>query len=288
MHEIFIDFLQFSIMYNEEACIGSHHTPINGFGFYSHGYEDAYGVRRFFGNPNSKKCLTIMSGKAMHNRRVAFQSDIETINQVLALDGKITRIDHCITDYVDSDLITPGDVSDCLIAGNVSGTLVKYGGKAISSIDVGQPEKIETCYIGSPKRRGKNGIFRAYDKGVELGLCADIIARLELEERGENAHNSARRLAMDKSIQSIMKSRIQFNSSRFERLFDEPAIDLSRGDQVVTSDLYIENEKRWSWLEKQVAPALKKAVEFDRDHGLTDERMLNFLELAGILKKSEN
>jgi hypothetical protein len=286
MHEIFIDFLQYSVAYNEDACIGSHHTEIRGFGFYTRGYEDAYGVRRFYGNPNSKKALVIMSGKAMHNRRVGLQSDVETINSILALDGKITRIDHCITDYVEDDLITPKDVANYLVEGRVTGTLVKHGGKAISSIDVGQPEKIETCYIGNPKKRGTIGIFRAYDKGVELGLCADIIARLELEERGDNAHNSARRIAQEKSIQSVMKSRIQFKGGRFDRLFDEGAVDLSRGDQVIASDLFLENEKRWTWLFKQVAPALAKAVEFDNDHSLGQDRMWEFLKLSGIVDKS--
>lgn len=282
MHEIEIDYLSLSKQYFESICIEEKHEPVAPTKFYNKGYEDALGVRRFFGNPNSSKALIIYSGRALHNYRVMGWSIKDRLENDLKHGAKIGRMDIAITDYIEEDIVTPCDVKDLFVEGKISGTLTKYDGLSISGQKVGAPSKIETFYIGSLKRRGRMGIFRAYDKGVELGLCADIIARLELEERGNNAHNSAKRIVEGASLQSVFASRLKFNSKRTERFFDGEAIDMSRGEAIMKNDDLEKLDRRWDWLLEQVAPALRKAIKDDIKHGVGNKRINKFLQLTGL------
>jgi hypothetical protein len=288
MHEIFVDYLQCSMLYREETCREQKHKDISPTKWYSRGYEDEIGVRRFYGNPKSKKAMIIYSGRALHNMRVAGWDVRERINSILANGGNVTRIDWAITDYVDEFLITPKLVKTLVRQGRVTGTLAKHGGKFIAGQKVGAPQHIETFYIGDQKKRGKSGIFRAYDKGIELGLSQDLITRLELEERGENAHNSAKRYAMRYEIPAIMNTRLQWRHNDFNRVFEAEPIDMSRGEQIQIGDERMQNDKRWQWLEKQVAPALRKAIKNDEKFGLGNERLLQFLESVGIIADNDN
>lgn len=283
MNEAFVDYLQFSILMREQECLNREEKPISGMGFYSRGYQDKLGTRHYFGNPNSAKALVVMSGIALHNRRVVGWSDQSTLGGVIRNGGKISRLDLAVTDYIEDDLVTVDDVASACEQGQVSGTLTNYGWKQISGADIGEPLGAETCYIGSPKRRGKNGIFRAYDKGLELGICSHIMTRLELEERKTNAHNSAKRIVDGASVKSVIKSRLEFKNERIKALMDAPTIDTSRGDSLIMDDPNEIYERKWLWLMNQVAPALRDAVEFDRKNGIGDDRLMNFLYYAGIV-----
>lgn len=284
MHEIYIDYLQYSIQYREQACIERQEKRINGFSFYSHGYEDEIGTRRYFGNKKSNKALVILSGRALHNQRVVGWSERDMINSILAKGANITRLDIAITDYIDDFLLTPKFVRTMFRKGHITGNLTKYDGKVIIGEKVGAPPRVETFYIGDLSGRGKKGIFRAYDKGLEMNLSPDIIARLELEERGENAHNSAKRYASGIHLQQVIQSRLQFNHSAFDSVFDKEPIDLSRGDQVHSTNEREDNEKRWTWLLTQVAPSLRKTIKEDMKLGNNMDNLARFLEISGILK----
>lgn len=287
MHEVNVDYLAFSHPAKEASFQTDDYKEISGFGFYTHGYEGHLGNRTFFGNPNSRKAYTIMSGTALHNCRVVGWSDRDTVDKALSMGGKISRIDWCITDYIEDSLVTVDDVSEACSKGQVEGTLTKYGWKQISGADVGEPLGIETCYIGAPKRRGKNGIFRAYDKGLELNLDRYLITRLELEERADNAHNSAKRYTEGAEIKQIMNSRLKFKSEAIMNVFEAQAVDISRGQGLIIKDEDEENDARWQWLMKQVVPALRKAVSYDRNNGKGDDRIMKFLYSAGIVRDTD-
>jgi hypothetical protein len=207
----------------------------------------------------------------------------EVVDDILTQNGTITRMDIAITDYDIVNLYTPQKVAELCESGLVSGTLAKYGYTALSKANVGQPSSIETTYIGAMSRRGKMGIFRAYDKGVELDILPNIMARLELEEKREKAHASAKRYASGETLSRIMQSRIEFNHKSFERFIDGDPIDMSRGEQFNITNDDEKMEKRWTWLMSQVVPALREAVSYDRENELGDSRTLEFLQKSGII-----
>lgn len=283
MIEKYVDYLQYSGFVSEQPLLERGEKKLSGIGFYNRGYEDVLGRKYFFGNPKSKKALVIQTGRSLHNMRVVGYKDRDMIAGVIEKGGNITRLDMAITEYIEDELITTDDISKLCELGKVTGTLVKYGYKQIAGADVGEPLGIETCYIGSPKRRGKNGIFRAYDKGIEMDIGKYMVTRLELEERGKNAHNSAKRLSEGHSIGSVINTRIQFDDNGVNRLFDAKEVDMSRGAQFIESDDIEKQKNRWIWLMKQVAPALRKAVENDRKSGKGDDNLLQFLKIARII-----
>lgn len=272
---------------SQAFCRDNGHKEIPPLKFYKQGYKDAMGVRRYFGNPNSKKALVVYSGTALHNYRQANWKDRETVQGVLQSSGKVTRIDWAITDYIDTHLVTPKLISTIFRKGHIAGKLADDGANFIAGQKVGAPAKIETFYIGDWSKRGDNGLFRAYDKGIDLGIWSDLITRLELEERKDNAHNSAKRYADGAEIPEIIKSRLKIDHEQTDRLFSAPDIDISRGDQLIIESDDEKMDKKWIWLMKQVAPALRKMVAYERKHRGSDDRILHFLESAGIITKNE-
>lgn len=270
MIEKFIDYLQVSSLYREQTCIEKEHKQINPIKFYPRGYEDELGVRRYFGNPNSVKALIIYSGAALHNWRVIGWKIEEAIEKFIANGANITRIDWCTTEYIEDNLITVDDVANDFEQSKFTGTLTKYEAKKIVGIRPdapnGQKNTTQTFYIGSMERRGTNGIFRAYDKGLEIGgIAAQLITRLELEERGTNAHNSAKRYISGAKLGDVVNSRLQCNSEQWERVIGAESVDISRGDNLVKSDESEAHERRKIWLMKQVLPALADVIRKEPD-----------------------
>lgn len=275
MIEETIDYIQFSSPLRESMLVDRGDKAVSGFGFYTHGYEDAIGVRRFFGNPNSNKCFTIMSGTPLHNMRAMGWNMGDIVEEILMEGANITRIDLCVTEFIEENLITVKEVAESFSRREFTGTLQKYGGMKIVGLHPDAPEDwntetTETFYIGSLKRRGKNGIFRVYDKGLELGgFASEIITRLELEERGENAHNNAKRFVSGKSVSTLLNSRISSKSRQWERVIGSEKVDMSRGQELIKGDEHEAMVKRKIWLLKQVAPALASVIEYDNEFAKT-------------------
>lgn len=283
MHEVYIDYFQYSISYNQRACHERGDKILRPVPFYKIGYQDDIGIRRYFGNPKTKKALVIMSGEALHNQRVIGWGNVSTVSNVLAKGGKVSRMDIAITDHDKEKLITPEVVKESYRNGEIEGTLAKYGCKTIEGVDIGQPDRVETVYIGDMSRRGKSGIFRAYDKGLQLEGVAGQMARLELEERGNNAHMSAKRVADGHDLQSVIETRLKFKGEPFRRVFDGKPIDTSRGQALKIENDDDADDKRWNWLLYQVAPSLKKAIDADAKNMRGNGRMIAFMEKSGIM-----
>lgn len=290
MIESTIDWIQFSTLYREQLCKENDHKEISGFGFYSHGYEDDMGVRRYYGNPNSKKAFVVLSGKTLYNYRALGWDMRDVVEEFLIEGANITRMDLCVTEYIEDNLITVDEISESFQKGEFSGTLTKYGGKQIKGFMPEAPEEwetetTETFYIGSFDRRGKNGIFRAYDKGLELGeFASNLITRLELEERGSNAHNNAKRYANGEKIQDMLNSRITSKSKQWERVIGSDTVDLTRGQQLIKTDEAIKLENRMKWLLNQVAPSLASVIAEKPDFTDIFNRRLQS-ELLDIVNK---
>lgn len=269
MIEVFLDYLQLSLPYREQTCIELEHKKITPIAFYKRGYEDSLGVRRYFGNPKSGKALVIMSGKALHNHRVVGWENEDTVAKYLSDGANITRVDWAVTEYIEDNFITVDEIAKNYLEGEFSGALTAYGGRQIVSLspktDMKEAESgVETFYIGNLKNRAKRGIFRAYDKGIELGLVArNIITRIELEEKRENAHNSAKRFADGVDPREIINSRIHCTDDNYQRVMTDKCVNISRGNALLKTDSSIKKDKTKEWLLKQCIPALARAIVDD-------------------------
>lgn len=282
MIERHIDYLQFSALLSETEMLNDRFQHVPAPRFYKRGFSDENGLRYYFGNPNSKKCLIVASGQALHNMRCDGRNDQFIINWALEGQGTITRLDIAVTDWIEDSLVLVEDVQNWYEQGRVESNLSFAGGKAISSITRDEPSTLETFYIGSLKKRGKAGIFRAYDKGIELDLGKYLCTRLELEFRGDNAHNTAKRIAQSGDIAGNFRAKLNVKHNEFDRLMDAPIADISRGKAKDKDNEEDKMSKKWQWLTEKVAPVLKEAHSWDEKHNKGDDRMYWFLRASGF------
>lgn len=283
MHEIFVDYIVCSIQVSEKNLVLSGAESVSPIPFYKRGYRDSLGKRYYFGHHKTSNAYVVMGGEYMHNSRVVGWSDRDTIRQIIEDDGIIRRMDIAITDYVEEDLITPACIAEMVRAGGVHGAMAEYGAKTISSVVGEKYSSVETTYIGDISKRGKKGVFRAYDKGLEMNMDKYMITRLEIEERGDNAHMSAKRFSEGATLTQIIESRLKFDDERMKRLFLEDAIDVSRGDQIISKTDAERMQNRYEWLMNQVAPALAEFSQYERSRGASEDRIMSFLRKGGII-----
>lgn len=285
MIERFVDYFQTSLSLAESAIILKGYKPIPPIRFYKRGYAHPMGFKLYFGNPNSKLANLVASGETMQSLRNDHYLDADILSWALSRGGKVSRLDLAVTEWIEDDLFTLGDVRTWYEQGLIDASLAKYGCKTIASVSKGGGEELQTVYIGDIKSRGKKGIFRAYDKGVEMGLGSEIATRIELELKRENAHSVAKRLADTNDIAGNFRSKFNVASVGFERLMEADAVQVTRGKNLVKQSQEEELSRRWEWLISQVAPALGEAIAADRAAGLGDVRLTEFLQKAGLLKE---
>lgn len=281
MIERHIDYLQFSALLSEADAQSVAVEAVPAPKFYKRGYRDASGFRYYYGNPNSKKAMIIASGETLWKARIEGKGDEFVLNWALAGDGTITRLDLAVTEYISESLILVEDIQRWFEEGLIVSNLVYGGAKLISGYDEERQAQAETLYIGSMKKRGKTGIFRAYDKGIEMDIGKYLVTRMELEMRGEKAQNTARRIARDGDISGNFRAFFNVNSPDFERVMDSPAIVPTRGEGKPKEDDEEALIRRWRWLTEQVAPSLKNSRDEDILKGHGHEREYWFLRAAG-------
>lgn len=282
MIERFVDYLQFQCSIPKSVCIFNEFEQISGVAFYPIGFRDGFGARYYFGNPKSPLCLVVISGVALEKRRQWGIGDIETLEWAMTHDAKFSRIDFAVTEWVEDNLVQVEDIQKWYEKGLISSSLVASGAKIISGYAEEMREQIQTFYIGDLAKRSKRGLFRAYDKGLELGIGEYLATRLELEERGEKAHLSALRLQTSGSISGVFRSRFDVKSEDFERLMDAPAIGTQRGKSRPKTEKEEEMDKRYKWLMEQIAPALKEFVDFETENDKSQMRLAAFFAASGI------
>lgn len=279
-----IDYLQASVLLQESVVIMKGFKPLPPVKFYKRGYLHSMGFRLYFGNPNSKKAMVVASGETMQSLRNDGKLDAEILDWLLSQDAEISRMDLAVTEYIEDELLTLEDVECWVKQDLIESTLISGGAKKISEVFHGGSDEIQTLYVGSMKHRGKKGIFRAYDKGVEMGLGSEIVTRIELELKREKAHNTAKRLAETNDVAGNFRSSFNVRSKDFERVMDADAVPAVRGKNLVKEAESEELARRWDWLLNQVAPALKQAILDERKSGRGDAKLIAFMEASGMLK----
>lgn len=287
MIERHIDYIQFSASISEQICLEYQYEIVSPMRFYSRGYRDEYGYRLYYGNPNSKKAFVVASGDALLRKRSLGFSDSNLFDEIFRRDGNITRLDIAVTEFVEDELFTVEDVGHWYSSGLVVSTLSSGGAKTISELSESGNSTLQTLYIGDMKKRAKKGIFRAYDKGVELDIGAYMATRIEIEDRGEKAHNSALRIAEGASLGGVFRSRFDVQHETFDRLMDAETVDTTRGGAKWKEEDENDLDNRWIWLMKQVAPALKDAIEADEKLGKGKARLVHFLKNSGMKDLAE-
>lgn len=294
MIERFIDWMQFSSKkMNEASCIELGYAPCNAIRNYARGYIAPHGYRIFFSNNPKNTPLLIAGGAIMQNFRDYEISDSKVLAWAFEMDAKFSRLDLAVTESVtefEPDIFTMEDVKRWIRNKLIESPLVAGGQKGIVDFapkDDSETENIETIYVGDMSQRGKKGIFRAYDKGLQLeGYAANLISRIELEIKREQAHVTAKKLNENYNIAGNFRARFEVKDHQFERIMEAPAIELRRGKGVKNKDENEALDKRWIWLIEQVAPALKSSIAENRKLGRGDAELNKFLVASGLTKET--
>jgi len=277
-----IDFVVCSCAFDEQSFWTENYKPIRAVSFYKRGYEDRFGMRYFFGNNKSPKAMVVASGETLINLRDAGRQDPDVLAWLLGKKAIFTRLDLAVTDYIGSDFLSVGDVQKWYENKKITSSHVASGAKFISGYDADLQPQTQTFYVGDMRGRGKKGIFRAYDKSLDLGIGNEIITRIEIELRGSNAHQTAKRLAENDDISGNFRAKFNVDSQDFERLMDSPAVKIQRGLGIQKRNEDEKLDARWKWLMEQVAPSLKDARENDIASGRGSDRMYWFLRASGM------
>jgi DNA relaxase NicK len=278
--------MAFSAQFQESNCISNQFSPVSPVQFYNRGYRDKYGIRYYFSNNvKNKRAFVVASGETMENLR-SLRNDYEIIAWALDAGAKFSRLDLAVTQWNTFDgLVQLEDIETWCVNGLIQSNLLEGGIKEISSINDKNRLVKETLYIGDMQKRAKRGIFRAYDKGIELNIGEYMATRLELELKRDKAHSTALRLAQTNDIAGNFRAYFNVRHDDFDRLMDAGAVSTKRGKAKVRVEEREEMKKRWDWLINQVAPAMKSAIAHDRLMGLGDTNITRFLQAAGILKE---
>lgn len=209
------------------------------------------GMTSHHGHNKSDKWLNIATGSVCD--RIEDQRDY--IGKVLSLDGTFSRIDFCCTVENGCSMY---DFRTWCKNDLVTGTLSDTG---IKSIVNDKTQSAETTYIGDLKNRSKRGIFRAYDKGIELGIEDARLTRFELEERKKRAQLTARRYSDGMLIGDIIRQRVDIDCDVWRDIMGSRSTSLSRYAVEDTED---ETDKTWLWLVETCAKTLGQKMALDQ------------------------
>lgn len=259
-----IDYLQFTTPdAPPDALLSEEIRPVQ---FYKRGFASENGTRYYVGNPSSDRWLVIMAGKAMKHLRTEVD-EIEHVEMLLDTDCNISRIDLAM------DLKRVGEVEtfigvDMIASwfrdGLIRSKHVKNGGSGY--VDVNQDGiDINTFYMGDIQKRGKRGIHRAYDKGLELGLEKYMVTRIEIEEKRKHAMRTAKALMRD-SKTAVFRSRFDVDHPFWEAVMQEPPAERPPRGSAQEFDANESAEataRRWQWLVEKIAPCLGRELALD-------------------------
>lgn len=251
-----IDYIQFSVdKLGFMKRIGEHRASL--MPFYRYSYELDFGLKAHGGNPNTDKWLIVGAGSSCERIERAIGMRL-FIDRVLSLGATFSRIDFAVTQFIDEDgLIRPRDYAQWDREGKIK---CKFKG-APKSIRNERCERVETLYWGDLKKRGKRGLYRAYDKGLDMDMLPDLIARIEIEERRKSAQSSVRRYAEGAAVADVIATRFTVDDEKWYEMMDARPLDISRGEAKQKDDDDYLN--RWKWLVEQVAPALGRQIAYD-------------------------
>ncbi len=225
--------------------------------FYRACYEFECGARVFSGNSNSDLYLIQLSGKSCERHQIT--ENVGRLQFILDRGGKFSRIDFAVTVGGLEPLFY---FNDAMRKDAVESKRFENDSPKVITDAYGRPE---TIYIGDLKKRGRKGVFRAYNKGLEAGLD-QLLTRFELETRKKRAMVAVRRYLGGVNIGKIIRDVVDLPEEQWW-------VDIM-GDKANSLPDYAREEilnpieRRWHWLIKQVAPALGRLIamqELDRN-----------------------
>ena len=256
-----IDYMQYSIPEPPDKTVLI--NPITPQRFYKFGYQDPNtGIRYYTGNPKSPKWLVIESGTALS--RLEHMSVIDHARQLQQAGAVFSRIDLAIDCHrEEDDIITVSEIMSWYQEGLIQSKHAKYDAKTVYNA---AKANHETLYIGDMSKRGKKGIFRAYDKGVERGLLPNYVTRFELELKRDDSKLAVRRL-QDHTIEQVFASKFNIDHERWKQFIDSEPATLTRDKSQEQEDEQIKLASRWQWLITTIAPSLGRSIAQDALHG---------------------
>lgn len=275
----------------ERQCLELNYAPVPAVKNYNKGYISPLGFRVFFSTNPRNVPLVIASGKVLENMRNCDMPDQKILAWAFEIGAKFSRLDLAVTETVtehELEIFTMSDVRRWIANKAIISPLLLGGQKGIVDFapkeeEETQEDTIETIYIGNQQERAKKGIFRAYDKGLEIGgLAANLISRIELEIKRERAQVTAKKLAETYDIAGNFRARFDVLDPVFERIMDAPAIELKRGKGVKNKEENEDLDNKWRWLLNQVAPALAKALQADKALGRGQDNLNRFIIASGL------
>lgn len=225
--------------------------------FYRIGLKYPCGTVASYGNPNSDKWLVSMSSKAITARGLLKEEHArEFVTGRIKSGCKFSRIDMAITAKHPGTL-TIDTVREWIKGGQLTGP--KHRIEYVKSIVNDREERGETIYIGDMSKRGRRGIIRVYDKGLEQGMLANLLTRFEIEEKRDTAHHLARQLADGDSLASLIGSRLQFDNETWAMLTND---EIAPERRYKPEEQPEELDKTWVWIIERIAPVLgRKSAE---------------------------
>lgn len=281
----FLDYISCSASFDENHFWNEAFKPVQPVAFYKRGYQDSLGAKFFFGSHKTDKAFVVLAGKALASYRDAGRQDPDTLSWLLGRDGVFGRLDIAITDMTVGENIQVEAAKVWYENKLIESPLAPRGAKFISGYAWDDTPVVETFYVGDLKKRGNAGIFRAYDKSLDLSIGNGIITRIELEIRKDKANSVARRLSQDYDLSGNFRASFNVKSADFERLMDSPAIVPVRGLGLAKIEQSEKDDKRWSWLLDVVSKSLDEAIESDVSRKLGYERTKLFLSKSGFSQK---
>lgn len=204
------------------------------------------------------KVSIVLSGQTLDNLRNIGFTDYDILHWLKSMpNAKFSRIDVAVTSMRRDNKIhgfLPHAVN-YLASNGMCETRLKSD-KPVTDTEL----TVETAYIGS--RTSRNRIFRAYDKGLELGNEANRIIRYELETRKNASHIADELHDKRNDIGALIRRYVDF--PQIEQWIEIMSSDVAenwRVDEYETEQ--DKNKRRWKWLFESVAPAMAKALFHD-------------------------
>lgn len=277
MIEIAVDYMQFNTESIPFLTNGNEQSS------YMKNYElmttSDDGIEAHYGNKKTKKYHIVAKGVPCA-RLFRDVSPCDYFDMMLENGARFTRLDIAVTEFLGSE--QPYTADDIRIAYNenmIASTHANYDCKVIADSSLSP----ETLVMGRWSERGKHGIFRAYDKSLEMDIGKYLINRLEVEDKRDKAHVSARRIGSGQSLQSVFKSRFDIpNDEKFQAMMSNAVASVTRPktyEDEVSKTYEDESLKAWGWIIHTVAPAIGKRIAKDHANGLDNtERQREFYD----------
>ena len=217
----------------------------------------------------------IASGQVLANLRVAGHDEREIVRWCLE-NAHITRIDIAITSQRDDGKphgFTPHHLAWAVRDGRLKSRMKP-------SKDIAENLKTQTKYIGN--RQSRKRLFRAYDKGLDLGQELNQLIRYELETR-QGTKTIAREVVKGTPYNAIIKRYVDFPDIAVWNEIMSTEIAQIRQIEHENTPIQVMQEKsksRWNWLMRSIVPVVGKALAHDEKLGIPRDDNENFTDFV--------